>query len=714
MPGDRNGRRPALVPVHSRTDDRQARRGLSPRGRVVTDKEWQRAKEVLAVALERTPDERAAFLASQCGSDPAFLASLLRMLSDYESGSDIDNFLATQELKATARGSLLRDTEAGPQTTPPVVGPTTPRAVGEAEGHVWGDFVLLEQLGRGGFGVVYRAWERTLRREVALKLIESTQQPSRRESIQLEGQMLARIDHPNVVRIYGIHRRDEELAIAMEYVRGRTLANIVEVDGPAAPRDAAQTAATVAGALMAVHRGGLLHRDIKASNVMRAHDGRIVLMDFGAGRDLHREPDSRTRMIGTPVYMAPEILSGGHATPASDVYSLGVLTYFMLKGNYPAPPIPGVRSGPRPGDWATQALEGVPEGLAVLVGRMLAAEPAQRPAMDAALKRELTRAVPKPARVAKAPGRGTAEPVTPSPPTRPADVEPPRRELTWQVVAKAAVLGLLLVVAIGALSNAESNLVLGRHGYFSSDSLWLYFSTGLSSLVMPLALTCFSAVVVAGLMLIGRISSALAAGPASALRTTTEQASASLMRRGLLTRSTAEQVLSVLGLVAFVAILRWYHVLLSALTSRINDGPREVFGALNSRLEDNSTFRALLLVVLLALLASRYFTRRLPTDAASRVSSFGLVGVCILIGIVLAASYRVMETKAVRMVLYGADTCYVLGEHQREYLLHCPAHSPPRNRVVAVDDPKVRTTGDTGVPFDAYPLVPGYVPKPKP
>jgi len=281
-------------------------------------------------------------------------------------------------------------------------------------------------------------------------------------------------------------------------------------------------------------------------------------------------------------------------------------------------------------------------------------------------------------------------------------------------VVKVLLSILLLCGATGALSTAESNLVLGRHGHFADGSLSVYLGTGLSAMVMPLALTCFVAVVFAGVLLLWRVSCAVEAGPARWLCDVATNARGALARRGLLTRGTAEQMLAVLGLAAFMAVLASYHGLLAALTSRLDDGPREVFGALNSRLEDNSTFRALLVYVLITLVASRFLTRRLPDEAPSRTSSLGVLGVCILIGFVLAASYRVMETRPVRMVLYGTDTCYVLGEHQREWLLHCPTLSPPRNRFVETDDPKVRTTKDTGVPFDAYPLVPGYVPTLKP
>ncbi len=121
----------------------------------------------------------------------------------------------------------------------------------------------------------------------------------------------------------------------MEYIDGRTLHQLVVEDGrPFSPREVAAIGQALCGAVAAVHAAGLLHRDIKAQNVMMARDGRVVLMDFGSGRD--RSGTSEAALAGTPLYLAPEVLSGGSPPSVqSDIYSTGVLLFFLLTGTYP-------------------------------------------------------------------------------------------------------------------------------------------------------------------------------------------------------------------------------------------------------------------------------------------------------------------------------------------------------------------------------------------
>ena len=199
----------------------------------------------------------------------------------------------------------------------------------------WGPLRLLERVGSGAFGDVFRAWDTRLDREVALKLIPVPAGASgdRQGSIIREGQLLARVRHPNVVTIYGAEQIGDRIGLWMEFVRGKTLEDELRESGPFAPGAVVDAGGEVCRAVSAVHRAGLLHRDIKAQNVMRSDDGRIVLMDFGAGGELvaGAAPD-RT---GTPLYVAPEVLDGGAATVRSDVYSVGVLLYHLATRLYP-------------------------------------------------------------------------------------------------------------------------------------------------------------------------------------------------------------------------------------------------------------------------------------------------------------------------------------------------------------------------------------------
>lgn len=195
----------------------------------------------------------------------------------------------------------------------------------------WGPLVILEKVGRGSFGDVYRAWDPRLQREVALKLI-AEQDDATSVAVE-EGRLLARVRHPNVLTVHGAERIGGRTGIWMEYFRGETLAVEVGRRGPLPADDAARIGADVCAALAAVHAAGVIHRDVKATNVMRDSTGRIVLGDFGAGAELAEDTgEAGPQIAGTPLYLAPEVLQNRTATVASDLYSVGVLLYFLVTG----------------------------------------------------------------------------------------------------------------------------------------------------------------------------------------------------------------------------------------------------------------------------------------------------------------------------------------------------------------------------------------------
>lgn len=210
------------------------------------------------------------------------------------------------------------------------------RASGGEAAVSWGRFTLVEVIGRGRFGTVYRALDPTLQIPVALKITRP--RPGAvfdyNRALQ-EAQRLARIRHPDVVRVFAAERVGDEVGVSMELVEGRTLDAIVRERGPFSAREAAGIGLDLCRALAAVHGAGLLHGDIKAHNVMRADGGRTMLMDFGAGRDLNVAIAPGGDFAGTPIYLAPEVFAGANRTPASDIYSLGVLLYFLVTGSYP-------------------------------------------------------------------------------------------------------------------------------------------------------------------------------------------------------------------------------------------------------------------------------------------------------------------------------------------------------------------------------------------
>lgn len=199
----------------------------------------------------------------------------------------------------------------------------------------WGDLRIIERIGHGAFGDVYRAWDPRLDREVALKLLRRGEIATSPAATIEEGRLLACVRHPNVVTVYGAERRDGCVGLWMEFIQGRTLEQIVKQDGALSALEAALVGAAVCQAVSAVHAAGLLHRDIKTHNVMREHGGRIVLMDFGVGQDLAADDPQARDLAGTPLYLAPELLEGAAASVASDIYSMGVLLFRLVTGGYP-------------------------------------------------------------------------------------------------------------------------------------------------------------------------------------------------------------------------------------------------------------------------------------------------------------------------------------------------------------------------------------------
>lgn len=199
----------------------------------------------------------------------------------------------------------------------------------------WGHLELLEIVGRGSYGTVYRAWDSRLDRQVALKLFHGTHD---REAVLREGRMLARIRHDNVVAVYGADVSDGVAGIWMEFVKGRSLDQFVKERGPLSAQEATLVGLDMSRALAAVHGAGLLHCDVKAQNVVREPGGRLVLMDLGAGRSVPSPGDSThdDDLTGTPHYMAPELFARRPASPQSDLYSLGVLLFYLVSGRFPA------------------------------------------------------------------------------------------------------------------------------------------------------------------------------------------------------------------------------------------------------------------------------------------------------------------------------------------------------------------------------------------
>ncbi|MEA2169889.1 MAG: eukaryotic-like serine/threonine-protein kinase, partial [Solirubrobacteraceae bacterium] len=204
----------------------------------------------------------------------------------------------------------------------------------------FGAYEIVEEVGRGGMGVVYHAREMALDRDVALKVIleDSVAVPIFRARFERESRLAASIDHPHIVAVHAVGEHDGRPYIAMQWINGGDLRSRLR-EGPMSVADAVRVGRQIAEALQAAHERGLLHRDVKPGNVMLRRGSRIhaMLGDFGIARTSEASLElTRTgEVVGTPLYSAPEQFSGAGAQTASDVYSLGCVLYACLTGKAP-------------------------------------------------------------------------------------------------------------------------------------------------------------------------------------------------------------------------------------------------------------------------------------------------------------------------------------------------------------------------------------------
>ena len=259
-----------------------------------------------------------------------------------------------------------------------------------------GRYELVDVLGRGGMGVVYRARDQVLEREVAVKLLSAAlaEDPMFVARFEREARAAAALSHPNVVGVFDTGWDGERQFIVMEYLPGTNLAVRLRESGRLSPTRAAAIGAPIAAAMAAAHGKEIIHRDIKPGNVMVADGGEVKVLDFGIARAVAGTSLTQTEMVlGSSPYLAPELARGEPADERSDIYSLGCVMYEMVTGG---PPFTGDLPAaimhqhnsvpPRP----PRELEpGTPPALDALVMRMLAKRPRDRPQRAQLLVREI-------------------------------------------------------------------------------------------------------------------------------------------------------------------------------------------------------------------------------------------------------------------------------------------------------------------------------------
>jgi TolB-like protein/Tfp pilus assembly protein PilF len=311
----------------------------------------------------------------------------------------------------------------------------------------WAQLVIVQRVSGGTFGDVYLARDTALDRDVALKLLR---QRARAEALAsqflAEGRLLARVAHPNVITVYGAESSGGRVGLWMEFIRGLTLEDVLKQHGTFSAREATFIGLDLCRALAAVHATGLVHRDVKAANVMREQGGRVVLMDFGAGGDLETNADGE-QMAGTPLYLAPEIFAGRPATVRSDLYSLGVLLYRLTTGAYPVSgtTLAELAAAHRDGRFVRlrDARPNLPDGFVHVVERALSPAPEHRFESAGAMEQALAGWL---GGIAAADAPPVSTPAPAPLPASSAAISAPRSP--WLIAAAAIAVALVLIAAI--------------------------------------------------------------------------------------------------------------------------------------------------------------------------------------------------------------------------------------------------------------------------
>ena len=255
-----------------------------------------------------------------------------------------------------------------------------------------GRYRLVELLGQGGMATIYRARDAQLDRDVAVKLIrpEYGEDPDFLSRFRDEARAAASLNHPNIVSVFDFGEGESGPYLVMELLEGEDLASIIRGNGPLAPRQAARVSAEAAKALQAAHVRGIVHRDVKPSNILVGRDGRIKVADFGIARAINEAQVTVPGVaMGSVHYFSTEQARGEPATVSSDIYALGIVLFESLTGQRPfsgdgAAAIALARlttTPPRP----SALRQGVPPELDAIVTKAMALDPAARSASAAAM-----------------------------------------------------------------------------------------------------------------------------------------------------------------------------------------------------------------------------------------------------------------------------------------------------------------------------------------
>lgn len=584
------------------------------------------------------------------------------------------------------QGSPETPGAAAPEPTESETRTAAPSLLAPAIPASWGEFRIVRELGHGGFGRVDRAIDEGLAKQVALKIVRPFD-PSRIASVLREGQMLARVRHPNVVTVHAVRQVGEEIGFVMELIDGESLADRVHRTGRMGAEEVVAIAQTLCHALAAVHGAGLLHRDIKARNVMRDSGGRIMLMDLGAGRDLAAiEPAND--LTGTPLYLAPELFAGRPASRASDIYSLGVLLYFLVTRTFPVDgdSIDAIARAHLSGSRSLliDRRPDLPHDFTRVIERALAPDPARRYQSAGELLDDLhALSVPRGGEI------GSPRPV----PLLPSPWAP--RIARWAGIVFVT-FAVITLFGFLATRTYDTSFSLGR---FADDSLGTWIKIGIRAIIPPVAwvmMVLIGWVILRTLWQITRSAMPPVQRLASRVHSSVSLA---LGRRTPRDCNVLARWLLIGQVGIAIALFLRYQSLLVALVTPFEHSDPAVWQVLfysAAQLGPVNSYQALLPIAAATMaLAWRQLIASaggiLALDRPVVGAGFGII--FLLIAAVAVPFRTFYEAQSLSRYEVKGDRCYEVGRRDGEVRLFCPDIVPAadrsRNRNLRDDDPSL-------------------------
>jgi len=639
---------------------------------IVSRQDWERAKDILTVAAGLEAKERTRIIEARFPDDPTLRGGLLSMLQAHD--------------KITATLSALADTQ-----------PASPVEEAIRAGTLYGPYRVVRLIGAGGMGRVFLAQDTRLGRRVALKSLAGSwlKSSTARQRLLREARTAAALSHPHIATLYDILEDEQSLLLVMEYVEGRTAAALT-AEAPMPLGHAVRLTIQIAEALIYAHDRGIIHCDLKPSNVQVSPDGSAKVLDFGLARARYDQdavdPDAGTHevlLVGTPSYMPPERLLNGTLNVSGDVYSLGVTLFEMATGHLPFEErasvtligaIIGTAAPP-----ASSITPGIPACLDNVLARALAKDPKERQQTAREFCRDLQEVL------GVLDGESSAKP----------SASAPSRQYGWSysrtlfaaTVIVAMVVGLTLV---GFITSTAYTSPLGLTMAFEEQSPLSWPVWGLRSLVLPLAQ------ISAALLLLWLTSQLwrITLATFEPLRHFRERIIARYSKlldyvHGIPIRTLAEGLL--IANVGAIALfwLRFQDLVESFMHFVVNSGSLAALAPAYAA-EHLWFVRALSLLLLgFGWGWYRLFTMKSRVREPIRVTtSVAAVIILVLTFLLMTAPYRSFFQSKGERVFHQSDPCYLVGKKGNDAVLFCPTQKPPWSKLVNLNDPALKRTGN--------------------